>query len=185
MIEEILVNATHRIGSTFESLFFPHPMLSAAVTGKLDPNSINQYNSTYTAAGEYHYVSIADWYVGWITGIVITLRVVWVWYVFGSGSLNEVRATVLGLALLVFGFVEHLPIKYRTYFTLPTYASLLDYKQALSILGAGLILCTVLNSWMKQRKKLSKFHLTWMVALVVWSVFNNAAKIIISVRVFK
>jgi len=33
------------------------------------------------------------------------------------------------------GFTAHLPIMYRSYFALPGYVSLLDYKHALSILG--------------------------------------------------
>jgi hypothetical protein len=180
MIEEVLVNATHRLGSTFESLFFPHPMLSAAIMGNHVPDQINEYNSSYTVTSSYHYFTIADWYVGWISGIVLTGLVLWARYVYKNGSQQELRASVVGFAFLFFGFIQHLPIKYRSYFTMPGYVSLLDYKQALSYLGAAILISTMITSWMNRSKNNSRKITIMVCLLATWLTLNNFSKVMIS-----
>ena len=180
MLEEIVVNATHRIGSTFESLFFPHPMLSAAIIGNYTPDEINQYNSAYTVASSFHYYTLADWYVGWISGIVLTVFGFWCRWVYKNANQQELRATLIGFAFLFLGFIQHLPIKYRTYFTLPGYASLLDYKQALSFIGAAILISTMLTVWIERSKKEKRKVTILIFVLTIWLIFNNLSKVMIN-----
>jgi hypothetical protein len=185
MIEEVVVNATHRLGSTFESLFFPQPMLSAAVIQNLDPNEFNKYNATYTSINQYHYVTIADWYVGLVSGACIALTLVWVIWIFRRGTVVEARLAVIGLLLTIFGMVEHLPVMYRSYFTLPGYASLLDYKQAISVVGAAILISASLNSLFTRQFGKSKLQIVSVCLLVGWMAINNVLKILITVWMTK
>jgi len=178
MIEEMLLNASHRIGSTFESLFFPQPMLSAAVLGGYSPDQYNQYNKTYSSASEFHYHTIADWYVGWITGAIVVIIVLGIRWVFKFGTTKEIRMLFLGITLLIGGLVQHLPIMYRTYFTLPGYASLLDYKQSISIIGAAILLSVAVSAL---TSRVAHRNRNLMVALLLaWVVTNNAVKILVN-----
>jgi hypothetical protein len=137
MVEDVVVNASLHVASVVEPLVFPWPMLSQAVLTGEDIDRHNPYNRTYTPFSAIHYRGMADWYAGLLLGLAVCGTLLLVRHLSKRG--DNARAAVIGLLLAWCGFLVHLPVMYRTYFVLPGYASLLDYKHALSILGFSVL----------------------------------------------
>lgn len=174
MAEDIAVNASLHIASIVEPVLFPWPMLSQAVLKRHDMDVHNAYNKTYTPYSTIHYRGMGDWYAGLLGGLFLA---------FTAGLLAHIAKhqqnalpALIGIILTYAGFAVHLPIMYRTYFVLPGYVSLLDYKHALSILGFSILL-----GWGSQRVldhvKSRPWSTMFLLALCSWFAYCNYTKI--------
>jgi hypothetical protein len=178
-VEDVVVNASLHIASIVEPVLFPWPMLSQSVIRNYNMDAFNPYNSVYTPFSTTHYRGFGDWYAGLIFGLFICATVVLIVTAYRQ---RQYAANVgIGLGLTYAGFVAHLPIMYRTYFVLPGYASLLDYKHPLSIMGFSLLV-----GWAASRV-VGRLHdwrwqLAFTVAVCGWLVFCNYTKVAIAYR---
>jgi len=179
MIEDVAVNGSLHVASIVEPLLFPWPMLSQSVLLGHDMDAHNRYNKTYTPYSTIHYRGMADWYAGLLFGLFLCATIFLVWYL--PAREENPWPAVIGLLLTWAGFVVHLPIMYRTYFVLPGVASLLDYKHALSILGASILVgwCTqkILQTIRGRSQKV-----TLAVVVMAWLAYCNYVKIALSMK---
>jgi len=146
MVEDIIVNISHHIADVVDSAIIPWPLLSQAVIHNYDMDQYNPYNKSYTPYSSAHYITFTDWYSGLILGIflcsgILLIRYLWI-------NKKDLYIGLMGLLLTCCGFIAHLPIMYRTYFTLPGYADLMGYKHYISILGFS-----ILVGWFFQKIK--------------------------------
>ena len=179
MIEDVAVNTSLHVASIVEPLLFPWPMLSQSVLRGRDIDAHNRYNKTYTPYSAIHYRGIGDWYAGLLFGLFLSATTFLVWYL--PARDENPSPAVIGLLLTWAGFVVHLPIMYRTYFVLPGVASLLDYKHALSILGASILVgwCTqkILQNIRGRSRKVA-----FAVVVVAWPAYCNYVKVALSMK---
>ena len=133
MVEDVAMNATAHLASIVQPLAVPWPLLSQSMLRNQNMDAVNPYNSVYTPYSAVHYRGFADWYAGLLSGLFVSLTAAVVWHLRRDRS--RALAAGVGLGVTYAGFAAHLPIMYRSYFALPGYVSLLDYKHALSILG--------------------------------------------------
>jgi hypothetical protein len=179
MLEDVVVNGSLHVASIVEPLLFPWPMLSQAVLQRYDIDAYNRYNKTYTPYSTIHYRGMADWYAGLLFGLFVSATIAVVWYL-RAREANPWPA-VIGLLLTWTGFVVHLPIMYRTYFVLPGVASLLDYKHALSILGASFLVGWGTEKLLDAVRR-PRLRVGVAAGVVTWVAFCNYMKIALSMK---
>jgi hypothetical protein len=174
MVEDVVVNASLHVASIVEPLVFPWPMLSQAVLQRYDIDKHNPYNRTYTSFSTIHYRGIGDWYAGLLFAISLCATAALARYLVKNR--DNCAPAVIGLMLTWAGFIVHLPIMYRTYFVLPGYASLLDYKHALSILGFSVLLGWMTHSLALGIRSRSLKVLSFSL-LLLWLAYCNYSKV--------
>jgi hypothetical protein len=174
MAEDMVVNASHHVASIVEPILFPWPMLSRAVLGGYNMDQHNRYNQTYTPHSAAHYRVLGDWYAGLLFGVWLCATALLVRHL--RRGARRMLPGAMGLLLTWSGFTAHLPVMYRTYFVLPGYASLLDYKHALSILGFALLLGWSVESAL-QHLPGRRVQGAAVAAVALWLVYCNYGKI--------
>ena len=179
MIEDVAVNASLHVASIVEPLLFPWPMLSQSVLQGYDIEMYNQYNRIYTPYSAIHYRGMGDWYAGLLFGLFLCATAYLVWYL--SAREENPSPAVIGLLLTWAGFVMHLPIMYRSYFVLPVVASLLDYKHALSILGASILVGWCVQKTLQHVRDRS-LQVTVAVVVVSWLAYCNYVKVALTMQ---
>jgi len=174
MAEDMAVNASLHIASIVEPILFPWRMLSQSVLKNQDMDVHNAYNKIYTPYSTIHYRGMGDWYAGLLGGLFLAFTAVLLVYI--AKHRKNALPALLGIILTYAGFAVHLPVMYRTYFVLPGYVSLLDYKHALSILGFSILL-----GWGSQavldRVKGRSGKIMFCLALCSWFAYCNYTKI--------
>jgi hypothetical protein len=138
MLEDMIVNVTHHIANVIDSLIMPWPMFSVSIMLKLDMNTLNQYNLTYSKWPNMQYRLLGIWYVGLLFGLAIWGSVQVARRLLHARREPEAIVALLGFTLLWLGFVMHIPVMHRDYFEQPGFN--VGYKAVLSMLGLALMI---------------------------------------------